>query len=261
MSQDPNSSAEMIRNIPLIPLRDLVIFPSTLVPFIIGRESSVQALDKALETGQAHLPGRPDGRLHEQPDAQGHLFPGRDRQSHPDGQVGRQERQGHRRGEEAGPGHRVSEHLSLLSGAGQGHQGDRGPEPRDQGPPEAGPGPVRGLSEAQPERQHRIDHPGAPRHHHRADHRYHLLAPLPSARGKAEPARDHQHPGKGPAAELSSGKRNTEDPFPAEAGGAQGRTARRPRAERKPGRTSFPPAPTSAGKKTSPTRSRSCARR
>jgi ATP-dependent Lon protease len=49
MSQDPNSSAEMIRNIPLIPLRDLVIFPSTLVPFIIGRESSVQALDKALE--------------------------------------------------------------------------------------------------------------------------------------------------------------------------------------------------------------------
>src|SRR5512139_637725 len=48
-SQDPNSNAEMIRNIPLIPLRDLVIFPSTLVPFIIGRESSVQALDKALE--------------------------------------------------------------------------------------------------------------------------------------------------------------------------------------------------------------------
>ncbi len=48
-SQDPNSNAEMIRNIPLIPLRDLVIFPSTLVPFIIGRESSIQALDKALE--------------------------------------------------------------------------------------------------------------------------------------------------------------------------------------------------------------------
>jgi ATP-dependent Lon protease len=49
MSQEPNGNSEMIRNIPLIPLRDLVIFPSTLVPFIIGRESSVQALDKALE--------------------------------------------------------------------------------------------------------------------------------------------------------------------------------------------------------------------
>jgi len=49
MSQEANGNSEMIRNIPLIPLRDLVIFPSTLVPFIIGRESSIQALDKALE--------------------------------------------------------------------------------------------------------------------------------------------------------------------------------------------------------------------
>ncbi len=48
MPQEPNDS-EMIRNIPLIPLRDLVIFPSTLVPFIIGRPSSIQALDKAIE--------------------------------------------------------------------------------------------------------------------------------------------------------------------------------------------------------------------
>jgi ATP-dependent Lon protease len=49
MAQEPDGNSEMIRNIPLVPLRDLVIFPSTLVPFIIGRESSIQALDKALE--------------------------------------------------------------------------------------------------------------------------------------------------------------------------------------------------------------------
>jgi ATP-dependent Lon protease len=49
MTDEANSSAEIIRNIPLIPLRDLVIFPSTLVPFIIGRLSSIQALDKAVE--------------------------------------------------------------------------------------------------------------------------------------------------------------------------------------------------------------------
>jgi ATP-dependent Lon protease len=47
MTAEINGNAEMIRNIPLIPLRDLVIFPSTLVPFIIGRPSSIQALDKA----------------------------------------------------------------------------------------------------------------------------------------------------------------------------------------------------------------------
>ncbi len=44
-----NENAENIKNISLIPLRDLVIFPSTLVPFIIGRSSSIEALDKALE--------------------------------------------------------------------------------------------------------------------------------------------------------------------------------------------------------------------
>ncbi|MCP2519023.1 endopeptidase La [SCandidatus Aminicenantes bacterium Aminicenantia_JdfR_composite] len=41
--------SEIIKSYPLIPLRDLVIFPSTLVPFIIGRNSSIQALEKAME--------------------------------------------------------------------------------------------------------------------------------------------------------------------------------------------------------------------
>ena len=49
MTAEINGNSEMIRNIPLIPLRDLVIFPSTLVPFIIGRQSSIQALEKANE--------------------------------------------------------------------------------------------------------------------------------------------------------------------------------------------------------------------
>ncbi len=40
---------EILKNVPLIPLRDLVVFPSTLVPFIIGRASSIQALEKASE--------------------------------------------------------------------------------------------------------------------------------------------------------------------------------------------------------------------
>jgi len=35
--------------LPLIPIRDVVVFPNTMFPFIIGRESSVQALDYALK--------------------------------------------------------------------------------------------------------------------------------------------------------------------------------------------------------------------
>jgi len=47
--QDSNEQIEVLRNIPLIPLRDLVVFPATLVPFIVGRSSSIQALEKAAE--------------------------------------------------------------------------------------------------------------------------------------------------------------------------------------------------------------------
>ena len=43
---ETNDKSEVVKNIPLVPLRDLVVFPSTLVPFIIGRESSIQALEK-----------------------------------------------------------------------------------------------------------------------------------------------------------------------------------------------------------------------
>jgi ATP-dependent Lon protease len=42
---------EVIESLPLIPLRDMVVFPSTLVPFIIGRESSIKALGKASSQG------------------------------------------------------------------------------------------------------------------------------------------------------------------------------------------------------------------
>ncbi len=47
--EESKDRSEIIQNIPLIPLRDLVVFPSTLVPFIIGRSSSIQALQKATE--------------------------------------------------------------------------------------------------------------------------------------------------------------------------------------------------------------------
>ena len=47
--QNARSRSEIIKNISLIPLRDIVVYPSTLVPFIIGRPSSIQALEMATE--------------------------------------------------------------------------------------------------------------------------------------------------------------------------------------------------------------------
>ncbi len=36
------------RRLPMMPIRDLVIFPHMMTPFIVGRESSVRALEEAL---------------------------------------------------------------------------------------------------------------------------------------------------------------------------------------------------------------------
>jgi ATP-dependent Lon protease len=35
--------------LPMVPIRDVVIFPFMMVPFVIGRESSVNALEAALK--------------------------------------------------------------------------------------------------------------------------------------------------------------------------------------------------------------------
>ncbi|MGW8179769.1 MAG: LON peptidase substrate-binding domain-containing protein, partial [bacterium] len=46
-----NKEQEKIRNsYPMVPIRDVVVFPYMMVPFVIGRESSVLALEKALHS-------------------------------------------------------------------------------------------------------------------------------------------------------------------------------------------------------------------
>jgi len=37
-----------IRKLPMMPIREMVIFPYMMTPFIVGRESSVRALEEAL---------------------------------------------------------------------------------------------------------------------------------------------------------------------------------------------------------------------
>src|SRR5512144_2936015 len=36
------------RRLPMMPIRDVVIFPFMMTPFVVGRESSVRALEEAL---------------------------------------------------------------------------------------------------------------------------------------------------------------------------------------------------------------------
>ncbi len=36
------------QRLPLVPLRDMVVFPHMMAPFIVGRDQSVQALEESL---------------------------------------------------------------------------------------------------------------------------------------------------------------------------------------------------------------------
>jgi ATP-dependent Lon protease len=43
------------RELPIVPLRDMVVFPHMMAPFIVGREASVRALEAALSSPSKHL--------------------------------------------------------------------------------------------------------------------------------------------------------------------------------------------------------------
>jgi ATP-dependent Lon protease len=44
--------ADLIENLPMVPMRDLVVFPHMMIPFVIGRKSSIKALEQAVARGK-----------------------------------------------------------------------------------------------------------------------------------------------------------------------------------------------------------------
>jgi ATP-dependent Lon protease len=48
VSQSPARDKNEVRKLPMMPIRDVVIFPFMMTPFVVGRESSVRALEEAL---------------------------------------------------------------------------------------------------------------------------------------------------------------------------------------------------------------------
>jgi ATP-dependent Lon protease len=43
---------DLIETLPMVPLRDVVVFPHMMIPFVIGRQSSIKALEHALARGK-----------------------------------------------------------------------------------------------------------------------------------------------------------------------------------------------------------------
>src|SRR4051812_46036305 len=54
--QQPTQGKEGGRmRIPLLPLRDILVFPATVVPLFVGRDKSIQALEQAMATNKEIL--------------------------------------------------------------------------------------------------------------------------------------------------------------------------------------------------------------
>ncbi len=49
------SEANIIKNIPILTLRDVVVYPYMVIPLFVGREKSIKALDMAMENGKQIL--------------------------------------------------------------------------------------------------------------------------------------------------------------------------------------------------------------
>ena len=47
-----NRTVGEYQTLPLLPLRDVVIFPGMMMPFVVGRPRSVAALERAMESGK-----------------------------------------------------------------------------------------------------------------------------------------------------------------------------------------------------------------
>jgi len=61
--QPTTSTASGPRELPLVALRETVIFPEMIVPLQVGREKSVNALNAAVAEGGPIAPGQPIARI------------------------------------------------------------------------------------------------------------------------------------------------------------------------------------------------------
>ena len=56
-------------SIPLLPLRDVVVFPHMVIPLFVGREKSILALEAAMEQGKKLLLVTQKEAVHDDPSA------------------------------------------------------------------------------------------------------------------------------------------------------------------------------------------------
>ena len=51
----PEADVQHRLNVPILPLRDVVVYPHMVIPLFVGRARSIQALDEAMQAGKQIL--------------------------------------------------------------------------------------------------------------------------------------------------------------------------------------------------------------
>ena len=54
-TQDPEANIPQSSEVPVLPLRDVVVYPHMVIPLFVGREKSIQALDAAMQDNKQIL--------------------------------------------------------------------------------------------------------------------------------------------------------------------------------------------------------------
>ena len=56
MSSETTEVNEVLQSgIPVLPLRDFVVYPHMVIPLFVGRDKSIKALDQAMQSGKQIL--------------------------------------------------------------------------------------------------------------------------------------------------------------------------------------------------------------
>ncbi len=54
-NKDPAATTAHSSEVPVLPLRDVVVYPHMVIPLFVGREKSIQALDAAMQDNKQIL--------------------------------------------------------------------------------------------------------------------------------------------------------------------------------------------------------------
>src|SRR5450759_1058555 len=67
---NPNDPLTNTVQLPLLPLRDVVVFPHMVIPLFVGRPKSIKALETAMETGKSILLVAQKSAAKDEPDSE-----------------------------------------------------------------------------------------------------------------------------------------------------------------------------------------------